>query len=57
VHLDTIKVYNSPMNAQVIVFKKNTKIYIKIALTSFGAVTPSSGNSLSVLAKFTLFIK
>jgi len=34
--------------------KNNIKIYIKIAPTCFGAVTPSSRNSLSVLAKFTL---
>jgi hypothetical protein len=50
----TIKVYYSPMNAQVIVLKNNIKIYIKIAPTCFGAVTPSSGRSLSVLAKVTL---
>jgi hypothetical protein len=47
-HLDIIKVYYSPTNAQVIVLKNNIKIYIKIALTYFGAVTPSSGSSLSV---------
>jgi hypothetical protein len=29
----TIKVYYSPTNAQVIVLKNNTKIYIKIATT------------------------
>jgi len=34
--------------------KNNIKIYIKIAPTFFGAVTPSSGSSLSVLAKVTL---
>jgi len=34
--------------------KNNIKIYIKIATTCFGAVTPSSGSSLSVLAKVTL---
>jgi len=34
--------------------KNNIKIYIKIAPTCFGAVTPSSGSSLSVLAKVTL---
>jgi len=37
VHLDTIKVYYLPMNAQVIVLKKGIKIYIKIAPTCFGA--------------------
>jgi hypothetical protein len=30
--------------------KNNIKIYIKIAPTCFGAVTPSSGSSLSMLA-------
>ena len=30
--------------------KNNIKIYIKIALTCFGADTPSSGSTLSVLA-------
>jgi hypothetical protein len=30
--------------------KNNIKIYITIAPTCFGAVTPSSGSSLSVLA-------
>jgi hypothetical protein len=49
-HLDIIKVYYSPTNAQVIVLKNN----IKIAPTCFGAVTPSSGSSLSVLAKVTV---
>ena len=34
--------------------KNNIKIYFKIALTCFGAVTPSSGSSLSVLVKVTL---
>jgi len=57
-HVDTIKVYLSPMDAQVIVLKNNIKIYIKIAPTCFGAVTPSSGSSLSyhyiMLAKVTL---
>ena len=30
------------------------KIYVKIAPTCFGAVAPSSGSSLSVLAKVTV---
>jgi len=34
--------------------KNSVKIYIKIAPTCFGAVTPSSGSSLSVLAEVTL---
>jgi hypothetical protein len=50
-----VKVYYSPTNAHVIVLKNNIKIYNKIALTYFGAVTPSSRSSLSVLAKVTLF--
>ena len=41
-----IKVYYSPTNAQVIVLKNNIKIYIKIAPTCFGAVTPSAGSAL-----------
>jgi hypothetical protein len=52
-HLDTNKDYYSQINAQVIVLK-NIKIYIKIAPTCFGEVTPSSGSLLSVLAKVTL---
>jgi len=34
--------------------KKNIKIYIKTAPTYFGAVTPSSGSTLFVLAKVTV---
>jgi len=52
--LNIIKVYYSPTNAQDTVLKNNIKIYIKITPTCFGAVTPSSGSSLSVLAKVTL---
>jgi len=54
VHLDTIKVYYSPTNAQVIVLKNSIKIYIKLAPKCFGPVSPSSGGSLSMLAKVTL---
>jgi hypothetical protein len=54
VHLDNIKVYYSPTNAQVIVLKNYIKIYIKIAPTCFGAVTPSSRSTLFVLAKVTV---
>jgi len=54
IQVQNIKVYYSPTNAQVIVLKNNIKIYIKIAPTYFGAVTPLSGSSLSVLAKVTL---
>jgi hypothetical protein len=38
VHLDTIKVYFSPTNAQVIVLKAILKFTLKIAPTCFGAV-------------------
>jgi hypothetical protein len=34
--------------------KNNIKIYIKITPTRFGAVIPSSGRALFVLAKVTL---
>ena len=44
-------------NAQVIILKHNIKIYIKIAPTCFGAVTPSSGSSLSVISKVTFVAK
>jgi hypothetical protein len=53
-HPDIIKVLYSPTNAQVIVLKNGIKIYVKIALTCFGAVAPSSGSLLFVLAKVTL---
>jgi hypothetical protein len=49
-HLDIIKVIYSPANAQATVFKDNIKLYIKTAPTCFGAVTPSSGSALSMLA-------
>jgi len=54
VHRVIIKVFYSPTKAQVIVLKTILKFYIKIAPTCFGAVTPSSGSALSVLAKVTL---
>ena len=34
--------------------KNNIKIYITIAPTCFGAVTPSSGSALFVVAKVTV---
>jgi len=52
--VNTIKVFYSPTDAQVTVLKNNIKIYIKITLKCFDAVTPSSGSSLSVLAKVIL---
>ena len=48
----------SPTDALVNYLKNNFKIYnkidIKTALTCFGAVTPSSGCALFVLAKVTV---
>jgi hypothetical protein len=51
-HLYIIKVIYSPTNAQVIVLK-NIKIYNKTAPTCFGAVTLSSGSSLSMLSNMS----
>jgi hypothetical protein len=52
------KFFCSPTDAQVNCLKNNFKIYIKIdiktAPTCFGAVTPSSGSPLLVLAKVTV---
>jgi hypothetical protein len=58
-HLDIIKVFfYSPTDAQANCLKNNFKVYIKIyiktAPTYFGAVTPSSGSALLVLAKVTV---
>ena len=54
-HLDIIKVFfYSPADAQVNCLKNNFKIDIKAAPTCFGAVTPSSGSALLVLAKVTV---
>jgi len=57
-HLDIIKVFYSPTDAQVNCLKNNFKIYIKIniktAPTCFCAVTPSSRSALLVLAKATV---
>jgi hypothetical protein len=51
------KFFYSPTDAQVNCLKNNFKIYIKIdiktAPTCFGAVTPSTGSALLVLAKVT----
>jgi hypothetical protein len=50
--------FYSPTDAQVNCLKNNFKIYIKIdiktAPTYFGAITPSSGSALLVLAKVTV---
>jgi hypothetical protein len=54
VRLDIIKVFYSPTDAQVNCLKNNFKIDIKTAPTCFGAVTPSSGSALLVLAKVTV---
>ena len=52
------KFFYSPTDAQVNCLKNNFNIYIKIdiktAPTCFGAVTPSSGSALLVLAKVTV---
>jgi hypothetical protein len=52
------KFFYSPNDAQVNSLENNFKIYIKIniktALTCFGAVTPSSGSALFMLAKLTV---
>jgi hypothetical protein len=57
-HLDIIKVFHSPTDAQLNCLKNNFKIYIKIdiktAPTCFGAVTPASGGALFVPAKATV---
>jgi len=57
-HLDIIKVFYSPTDAQLDNIKNSFKIYIKIYTktppTCFGAVTPSSGSALFVLAKVTV---
>jgi hypothetical protein len=57
-HIDIIKAFYSPTDAQVNCLKNNFKIYIKIDIktdpTCFGAVTPPSGSALLVLAKVTV---
>jgi len=45
-HKIIIEVFYPPTVAQISCLKNNTKVYIKIALTCFGAVTPSSGSAL-----------
>jgi hypothetical protein len=53
-----IKVFYSPIDAQLNSLQNNFKIYIKIdtktAPTCFGAVTPSTESALLVLAKVTV---
>jgi hypothetical protein len=53
--LNINKVFLSTNESTSYYLKNNIKIYIKIAPTCFGAVTPSSVSSLSVLAKVTVF--
>jgi hypothetical protein len=48
------KFFLSPIDAPVNCLKNNIKIYIKTAATCFGAVTPSSGSALFVLAEVTV---
>jgi hypothetical protein len=52
--LKITKLCCSPTSAQVIVLKTILKFALKIAPTRFGAVTPSSGKSFSVLTKVTV---
>jgi hypothetical protein len=54
VHLDIVKVFYSPTDAQVSCLKYIIKIDIKTAPTCFSAVTLSSGSALLVLAKVTV---
>jgi hypothetical protein len=53
-----LQLFRSPSEAQMNCLKNNFKIYIKIdiktAPTCFGAVTPSPGMALLVLAKVTV---
>jgi hypothetical protein len=48
------KFFYSPTDTQVNCLKNNFKIYIKTAPTCLGAVTPSSGSALLVLAAATV---
>jgi hypothetical protein len=48
------KDFYSPTDVQVNCLKNSIKLYIKTAPTRFGAVTPSSGSALFVLAKITI---
>jgi hypothetical protein len=57
VHLDTIKVYLLIIECTIDCLKNNTKSYSKIAQACFGAVTPSSGSALSMLAGVTHLLK
>jgi hypothetical protein len=56
--LKTSKFFYSRTDAQVNCLKNSFKVYIKIniriAPTCFGAVTPSSGSALLILAKVTV---
>ena len=53
-NLDIIRVFYLLTDTQESYFKKDIKIYIKTAPTCFGAVTPSSGSVLFMLAKVTV---
>jgi hypothetical protein len=53
-HVEFFKVFYSPTGAQANCLENNIKIHIKTAPTCFGAVTPSSGKALFVLAKVTV---
>ena len=53
------KIFYSPTESQLNCLKNMFSIYIKIGIktapTCFGAVTPSSGNAILMLAKITVF--
>ena len=55
------KFFYAPVDAQVYCLKNSFKIYskinIKTAPTCFGAVTPSSGSALLMLAKVTVSVQ
>jgi hypothetical protein len=55
-HLDIVKVFYSPTDAQVSCLKNNFKIYIKIdrQLLHVSVQSPSSGSALFELAKVTV---
>jgi len=53
-HVLLSKFFTHQLMHKRISFKNNIKIDIKTAATCFGAVTPSSGSALLVLAKVTV---
>jgi len=53
-HIYPSKFFYSPTDVQVDCLKRNFKNNVKTAPTCFGAVTPSSGSALLVLAEVTV---